>query len=74
VLIDGKPQRAPWISLDDLRKRGAVVVWVGGDLHKLPAEFNAIAKGAEVQPPLHLPYRRGSGATDIGWAILKPQT
>ncbi|HEX5508255.1 MAG TPA: glycosyltransferase family 39 protein, partial [Pseudolabrys sp.] len=39
VLIDGKPQRAPWISLDDLRKRGAVVVWVGGDLHKMPAEF-----------------------------------
>ncbi len=72
VLIDGKPQRAPWISLDDLRKRGAIVVWVGGDLHKMPAEFDAIAKGAEVQQPLHLPYRRGSGATDIGWAILKP--
>ena len=71
VLIDGKPERAPWISLADLKARGAVVVWVGGDLQKMPAEFDAIAKGAQVQKPLHLQYWRGGGFTDIGWAILR---
>ena len=70
VLIDGNPKRGPWISLADLKARGAVVVWVGGDLHKLPAEFDKIAGGAQVQEPLHLQYWRGGGYTDIGWAIL----
>src|SRR5580704_7583109 len=27
VLIDGKPARAPWIDLTDLKARGALVVW-----------------------------------------------
>ena len=31
VLIDGDPRRAPWIDLGDLRTKGAVVVWTGGD-------------------------------------------
>jgi hypothetical protein len=27
VLIDGLPQRAPWIDLNEVRKKGAIVVW-----------------------------------------------
>ena len=38
VLIDGLPS-APWIDLDDLRMKGAIVVWTGGDTAHLPAEF-----------------------------------
>jgi len=73
VLIDGLPQRAPWISLDDLRKRGAVVVWTEHDPKELPTQFAAIAPGADVGAPFDLPMRRGTGAVHIGWAILKPQ-
>ena len=73
VLIDGKPERAPWIDLNDLRARGAVVVWTAGDLNALPVEFRNIAADAAVQPPFLLPFRRGDQVLNVGWAILLPQ-
>ena len=74
VLIDGLPHRAPWIDLADLRVRGAVLVWTEGDLHALPANFAAIAPGAEVGTPFDLPFHRGDGTVRVGWAILRPQS
>ncbi len=73
VLIDGEPARAPWIDLDDLRRKGAVVVWTQSDPRVLPPPLAAIAPGAEVGAPFDLPMRRGYGAVHVGWAILKPQ-
>jgi hypothetical protein len=73
VLIDGKPARAPWIDLADLKARGAVVVWTAGDLHVMPPELRTIAADAAVQPPLLLHYRRGDASLYVGWAILLPQ-
>jgi 4-amino-4-deoxy-L-arabinose transferase-like glycosyltransferase len=73
VLIDGNPRRAPWIDLRDLRRRGAVVVWTTGDLRSLPSAWQGVAAGAEVQPPLSLPFRAGGGVLPVGWAILPPQ-
>ena len=73
VLIDGLPGRAPWIDLADLHKKGAMVVWSGGDTTHLPPQFAAIAGNAEVGAPFDLPMRRGSGVQHVGWAILKPQ-
>jgi hypothetical protein len=71
VLVDGEPARAPWIDLADLRAKGAAVVWTDGDPRKLPAKFDAVAAGAQVQPPFNLPYRRGPGGIKVGWAILE---
>jgi 4-amino-4-deoxy-L-arabinose transferase-like glycosyltransferase len=73
VLIDGLPRRAPWIDLADLRRKGAIVVWTGGDTAHLPAEFAAVAGTADVGAPFELPMRRGAGALHVGWAILKPR-
>ncbi len=73
VLIDGKPARAPWIDLNDLRARGAVVVWTAGDLHVIPPELRTIAADAAVQPPFLLHYRRGDSSLYVGWAILLPR-
>jgi hypothetical protein len=73
VLIDGRPERAPWIDLADLRHRGAVVVWTDGDPKKMPVQFRAIAADAAVQPSFTLPDRRGDGSRLIGWAILLPR-
>jgi hypothetical protein len=73
VLIDGKPARAPWIDLNDLRARGAVVVWTDGDLKTLPVEYRNIAADAQVQPPFTLPFLRGDQVLNVGWAILLPQ-
>jgi hypothetical protein len=72
TLIDGMPERAPWIDLSDLRARGAVVIWSDGDRTALPAEYAAIARGAAVQPPFTLPMRWGNGDMTFGWAIVKP--
>jgi hypothetical protein len=73
VLIDGQPARAPWIDLNDLRAKGAMVVWTGGDTAHLPAQFAAVAPNAEVGAPFDLPMRRGPGEIHVGWAVLKPQ-
>lgn len=73
VLIDGKPERAPWIDLADLKKRGAVVAWTDGDTNAVPPKFRAIAVDAAVQPPLRLPDRRGLSTVTVGWAILQAQ-
>jgi 4-amino-4-deoxy-L-arabinose transferase-like glycosyltransferase len=72
VLIDGLPKRAPWIDLNDLHRKGAIVVWIGGDSAHVPAAFATVAGGAEVGAPFDLPMRRGSGEVHVGWAILKP--
>lgn len=73
VLIDGRPSRAPWIDLGDLRAKGAAVVWVSGDPRVLPPQFRAVAEDAEVQEPFSLPYRRGKGEVAVGWAVLRPR-
>ncbi len=73
VLIDGRPERAPWIDLNDLRARGAVVVWTAGELNALPPVFRTIAGDAAVQPPFRLRYRFGGDSLNVGWAILLPR-
>ena len=73
VLIDGKPERAPWIDLADLRRRGAVVLWVDEDPNKMPERYRTIAAGAEIQPGFVLPFRRAGDNLQVGWAILLPE-
>jgi hypothetical protein len=73
TLIDGRPERAPWIDLADLRRRGAVVIWSDGDRTKVPPNYSGLAPNAEVQPPLTLPMRWGNGEMTFGWAIVRPK-
>jgi hypothetical protein len=73
VLIDGAPARAPWIDLEDLKRRGAAVVWTGGDPQVLPVEYRTVAADAAVQQPFTLPFRRGDQVLNVGWAILLPR-
>ena len=73
VLIDGKPARAPWIDLTDLRTKGALVVWTVGDLTTIPPELRGVAADAAVQPSFLLPFRRGDSNLNVGWAILQPR-
>jgi 4-amino-4-deoxy-L-arabinose transferase-like glycosyltransferase len=73
VLIDGRPRRAPWIDLADLKAKGAVVVWTESDPHILPAAFADVAAGAELGAPFDLPFRRGGNVVQVGWAILRPR-
>lgn len=77
VLFDATPERTPWLSLDDMRKRGGVVVWRATDtagaappeiaarfpglVPELPRAFSRLVNGR--LPPLR-----------IGWAIVRPAT
>lgn len=73
VLIDGRPARAPWIDLNDLNMRGAVIVWTNADTNAVPPPYRTVAPDAAVQPSFVLPYRRGPGGVEIGWAIVMPK-
>jgi 4-amino-4-deoxy-L-arabinose transferase-like glycosyltransferase len=73
VLIDGKPRRAPWIDLTDLRTKGALVVWTAGDLSAVPPSLRTIAADAAVQPSFLIRYLRGDSSLNVGWAILHPR-
>jgi hypothetical protein len=73
VLIDGRPSRAPWIDLGDLRAHGAAVVWLEGDGRAVPPAFRAIADDAEVQPAFTLPFRLGAHSVRVNWAVLRPR-
>jgi 4-amino-4-deoxy-L-arabinose transferase-like glycosyltransferase len=72
VLVDGRPERAPWIDLADLKAKGAVVVWTDGDLNQVPEEYRAVAPNAQVQAPLRLHYRDSTTLLEVGWAIVPP--
>lgn len=73
VLIDGKPGRAPWIDLADLKAKGAVVIWTGQS-EEVPKEFLPIAPNAQVQAPLWLSFQRADSdrIERFGWAIVPP--
>ena len=73
VLIDGRPRRAPWIDMNDLHAKGAMLVWTESDAKALPPQLAAVAPGAQVGEPFELPMRRGVGTVHVGWAILAPQ-
>jgi 4-amino-4-deoxy-L-arabinose transferase-like glycosyltransferase len=73
VLIDGLPRRAPWIDVDDLHDKGAMLVWTQSDPRQVPAAFAAIAPSAEIGTPFDLPMRRNDGVVHVGWAILRPR-
>jgi hypothetical protein len=74
--IDGAPERAPWISDDDVRNKGAVVIWTATDnagtppaalkarypdmVPEVPRSFDRSVQG-------RLPLLR------IGWAVIRPK-
>ncbi|RIK98840.1 MAG: hypothetical protein DCC74_03395 [Proteobacteria bacterium] len=75
VFLDATPERTPWLTLDDVRKSGGVVVWRATDtagaappetaarfpglVPELPRAFSRLVDGR--LPPLR-----------IGWAIVRP--
>jgi 4-amino-4-deoxy-L-arabinose transferase-like glycosyltransferase len=73
VLIDGRPARAPWIDLGDLRAKGAIVVWTDENPNVLPIDYRGIADQAEIQPGFTLPMQLGANQVVVGWAVLRPR-
>ena len=79
VFLDANPAISPWINPDDVRHKGAVIVWCldhcghRGDLN--PDHLPELFPRLELQKPLTLPQQTSADtpAAVIGWAILPPE-
>jgi 4-amino-4-deoxy-L-arabinose transferase-like glycosyltransferase len=77
LFFDATPERSSWVTMDDLKRKGAILVWPTTDTSGAPpaalkARFPDIVP--EVSPraferpvPGRLPLLR------IGWAVIRPQ-
>ena len=73
TIIDGSFKRAPWIDPADLKRHGALVVWVAPDTGRIPDNLRVLAGDAAPRQPLVVPRRWGKAAAVIGWTIVMPQ-
>lgn len=56
VIVHADPALSPWVDREDLRRRGAVLVWENGQIDAAAlAQLRSEYPGLDVQPPLALP-------------------
>jgi hypothetical protein len=76
LYLDATPERTPWVTADDVRRTGAVVVWPNDDTRaQVPANIATRFPGLVADVPRaferlvqgRLPLLR------IGWGVIRPQ-
>jgi hypothetical protein len=75
VYFDADPARSPWVTPDDIRKKGAVVVWLTADTTPTPppeikARFPDLVP--EVPRTFPRPVQGRLPALRIGWGVIRP--
>jgi hypothetical protein len=75
LFIDASPQRAPWLSDEDLRQKGAIVVWPISDAAGAPpahlrARFPDLVP--EVPRAFERPVQGRLPLMRVGWAMIRP--
>jgi hypothetical protein len=75
VFFDADPARSPWVTADDIRKKGAVVVWMSADTTPTPppdikAYFPDLVP--EVPRAFERPVRGRLPVLWIGWGVIRP--
>jgi dolichyl-phosphate-mannose-protein mannosyltransferase len=75
VVVHGRPQLSPWVDMNDLRRRGAVIVWEGLPDSAQVEEWRRTFPGMTIQPPLVLPRQTWFAVrpTEIQYALLPPR-
>jgi 4-amino-4-deoxy-L-arabinose transferase-like glycosyltransferase len=78
VIVHADPTISPWIDRDDLRRRGAVIVWEDGQLDAAAmAQLRRDYPGLTVQEPLSLPRQTFVGTNlrpaRVHFAIVPPR-
>ena len=76
LLFIATPERSPWVTFDDVRAKGAIVVWPTTDTAGTPPEeikqrFPGIAP--EVPRVFERPLQGTLPLLRIGWAVIRPQ-
>jgi hypothetical protein len=77
VFSDADPARTPWVTADDIRKKGAVVVWLTADTSPTPPPdikvyFPDLV--AEVPRTFARPVEGRLPLLRIGWGVIRPGT
>jgi hypothetical protein len=75
VFFDADPARSPWVTADDIRDKGAVVVWLTADTTPTPppdikAYFPDLV--AEVPRAFDRPVQGRLPVLWIGWGVIRP--
>ncbi len=75
VFSDAEPARTPWVTADDIRKKGAVVVWLAADTSPTPPPdikvyFPDLVP--EVPRTFERPVQGRLPLLRIGWGVIRP--
>lgn len=75
VFSDADPARTPWVTADDIRNKGAVVVWVASDTSPTPpgdikVYFPDLVP--EVPHTFDRPVQGRLPPLRIGWGVIRP--
>jgi hypothetical protein len=75
VLFEAAPERSPWVTGNDIRNKGAIVVWLAADTTPTPppdikAYFPDIVP--EVPHTFDRPVEGRMAPLRIGWAVIRP--
>jgi 4-amino-4-deoxy-L-arabinose transferase-like glycosyltransferase len=75
VVAHGNLALSPWIDPADLSRRGAMLLWEGGNPNELPPNLKETFPTAELLPPLTLPRRTlyPRSPSTVNYAIVLPQ-
>lgn len=73
VIVHGRPAISPWIDMDDVKKRGVIVIWEPGLPGAYVDEWRKTF-GAEGDPVIvELPRQHGGRPARIGYWMIPPQ-
>jgi 4-amino-4-deoxy-L-arabinose transferase-like glycosyltransferase len=76
LYLDAAPERTPWITADDVRRKGAVVVWPNDDTRaQAPADIATHFPGlvADVPRAFERAIQGRLALLRIGWGVVRPQ-
>jgi hypothetical protein len=75
VFFDADPARSPWVTVDDIGKKGAIVVWLTADtVQTLPLDIKAYFPDliAEVPRVFDRPVQGRLPLFRVGWGVIRP--
>jgi len=75
--LDATPERSPWITADNIRRKGAVVVWPNEDTRaQVPADIAMRFPGlvADVPRAFERTVQGRLQLIRLGWGVVRPQS
>jgi hypothetical protein len=74
LYLDASPARTPWVTADDIRRKGAVVVWRSPDTRaEVPPALAAHFPGLVAEVPRGFVFQGRTPLLRIGFGVMRPQ-